>query len=123
MTKNFTLARQLLLGALLLAYLACASRFVPSLWMLLKIDIVTPSAGLLTATGSGFLVLGVARSVFDARLGQYFLMLAALQLAIAASQIGNWGYRLSQAIVATLVFGVLVALLGAGLAYRSRFKD
>ena len=123
MTKNLTLALQLLLGALLLAYLACAWRYVPSLWMLLKIDSVTPSAGLLTATGSGFLVLGVARSVFDARLGQYFLMLAALQLAIAASQIGNWEYRLSQAIVATLVFGVLVALLGAGLAYRSRFKD
>ena len=123
MTKNFTLALQLLLGALLLAYLACAWRYVPSLWMLLKIDSVTPSAGLLTATGSGFLVLGVARSVFDARLGQYFLMLAALQLAIAASQIGNWEYRLSQAIVATLVFGVLVALLGAGLAYRARSKD
>ena len=123
MTKNLTLARQLLLGALLLAYLACASRFVPSLWMLLKIDIVTPSAGLLTVTGSGFLALGVARLVCDARLGQYFLMLAALQLAIAACQVGNWEYRLSQAIVATLVFGVLVALLGAGLAYRSRFKD
>ena len=123
MLKNLTLAPRLLLGALLLAYLACAWRYAPTLWMLLKIEIMAPSACLFMATGSAFLVLGVARSLFDARLGQYFLLLAAVQLAIAASRIGNWDYRLSQAILAMLVFGVGIALLGAARAYFSRLKN
>jgi hypothetical protein len=112
-------APQALLAGLLLAYLACAWRYAESLWMLLSIETIAPSAALLMMTGTIFLVAGVARTVFDARLGKYLLLLAALQLAVAAPQIGNWEYRLSQGMLAVLVFGTGVALLGLYLSWRA----
>ena len=113
----------MLLGVLLLIYLACAWRQAPALWMLFQIDAMVPAVFLLMATGTAFLVLGVARSLLNARLGQYFLMLAAIQFVMAAPQIGNWGYRLSQLILVTLLFGIGIALFGACLAYFSRSKN
>ena len=112
-------APQYLLGGLLLAYLACAWRHAESLMMLVNIETIAPWAGLLMFTGSAFLLMGVVRSVYDARQGMVCCLLAALELAVAAPQIGNWQYKMSQSMLATLLFGVGVALLGAWLAYRA----
>jgi hypothetical protein len=110
---------QYLLCGLLLAYLACVWRHAESLMMLVNIETISPWAGLLMVTGSASLVMGVARSLYDARLGMVCSLLAAAELAIAAPQIGNWQYKLSQSMLATLLFGVAIALLGAWLAYRA----
>jgi hypothetical protein len=112
-------ARQYLLGALLLIYLGCAWRYTESLLMLVNMEIMSQWAGLLMVTGTACLVLGVARSLYDARLGVYCLLSAAVEFAIAAPQIGNWQYKLSQSMLATLVLGVCIALFGAWLARRA----
>lgn len=110
---------QFLLGGLLLVYLFLAWRYVQSLLVLLDFGIISPSTGLLMMAGSAFLVIGVARSLFFARLGKFWLLFAALELAIAAPQIGQWDYRLSQGMLGTLLFGVAIGLLGAWLAHRA----
>ncbi|MES2317261.1 MAG: hypothetical protein V4631_07160 [Pseudomonadota bacterium] len=110
---------QYLLGVLFLIYLACGWRYVESLWMLVNIQTIALLAALLMVTGSALLAVGVARSLYNARLGQYFFLLAALQLGIAAPQIGNWGYKLSQGMLATLVFGISIAALGIFLAWKA----
>ncbi len=110
---------QFLLAGLLLAYLFFAWRYLESLLVLLDFGMISPFTGLLMVAGSGFLVLGVARSLWAARLGKYVLLFAALELAIAAPQIGQWDYRLSQGMLATLVFGIAIALAGAWLAHRA----
>ena len=112
-----------LLGVLLVIYLACAWRYRESLWMLVNIQTIAPLAALLMLTGSAFLVVGVARALYHARLGQVFFVLAAVQLGIAAPQIGNWGYKLSQGMLATLVFGVSIAALGFFLARQAGPMD
>lgn len=120
MIKNVKAApgvRQYLLGALLLVYLACAWRYAGSLQMLVNLQTIAPWAGLLMVAGTAFLALGVARSLFDARLGKYCLLLAAVELAMAAPQIGNWDYKLSQSMLATLALGICIALYGAWLAW------
>lgn len=116
-------ALQALLAGLLLAYLACAWRYAESLWMLINIETIAPLAALLMITGTIFLAAGVARTVFDARLGKVLLPLAAVQLAVAAPQIGNWEYRLSQGMLATLVLGTGIALFGFFVALRARQPD
>lgn len=122
MTKNVKAARgvrQYLLGALLLVYVVCAWRYAESLHMLINLQTIAPWAGLLMVGGTAFLVLGVARSLFDARLGKYSLLLAAVELAMAAPQIGNWDYKLSQSMLATLALGIFIALYGAWLAHHA----
>jgi hypothetical protein len=108
-----------LLGGLLLAYLACAWRQAESLQMLVSLEMIVPWAGLLMVAGTAFLALGVARSLINPRLGRRCLLLAALELAMAAPQIGNWNYKLSQSMLATLALGICVALYGAWLAWRA----
>ena len=110
---------QYLLGGLLLAYLVFAWRYVESLRVLLGFGMISPFTGLLMLAGSVFLVLGVARSLYAAQLGKFWLIFAALELAIAAPQIGQWDYRLSQGMLATLLFGIAIALMGAWLAHRA----
>lgn len=110
---------QWLLALLALAYLALAWRGAASLYMLIDLQVLAPVAGLLAVTGSVFLALGVARSVYDRRKGLYCLLLAAAELALAAPRIGNLDYRVSQVLLATLLFGLASALLGAWLARRS----
>ena len=110
---------QFLLGGLLLVYLFLAWRYVTSLIVLLDFGMISPSTGLLMMAGSGFLVIGVVRSLFSARKGKFLLLFAALELAIAAPQIGQWDYRLSQEMLGTLLFGVAIGLLGAWLAHRA----
>lgn len=112
-------ALQWLLAALVLAYLALGWRAAEALIMLIDMQILAPAAGLLIVSGSMFLVLGAARSVYDRRKGLYCLLLAAAELALAAPQIGNWDYRVSKVLLATLLFGLASALLGAWLAHRS----
>ena len=122
MIKNVKAAlgvRQTLLGALLLVYLASAWRQAKTLQMLVNLEMISPWAGLLMVAGTAFLALGVARALFDARLGQRCLLLAAVELALAAPQIGNWDYKLSQSMLATLALGICVALYGAWLARRA----
>ena len=122
MIKNVKAApgvRQTLLGALLLVYLTCAWRQAKTLQMLVNLEMISPWAGLLMVAGTAFLALGVARALFDARLGQRCLLLAAVELALAAPQIGNWDYKLSQSMLATLALGICVALYGAWLAWRA----
>lgn len=109
---------QYLLGVLFLAYLACAWQYYASMMMLVNLEMLAPAAGLLMVAGTGFLGMGVVRSLYDKRLGMYSLLLAAAELALAAPQIGNWDYRLSQSMLATLLFGIAVALFGAWLAHR-----
>lgn len=111
--------RQYLLGALLLVYMACAWRHAESLQMLVMLETIAPWAGLLMVMGTAFLALGVARSLLDARLGKHCLLLAAAELALAAPQIGNWDYKLSQSMLATLALGICIALYGAWLAWRA----
>lgn len=110
---------QYLLGALFLAYLACAWQYYESMLMLVNLQLLAPAAGLLMVAATGFVGVGVARSLYDARLGKYCLLLAAAELALAAPQIGNWDYRLSQSMLATLLFGIAVALFGVWLAHRA----
>lgn len=112
-------ALQWLLAALVLAYLALGWRAAEALIMLIDMQILAPAAGLLIVSGSMFLALGAARSVYDRRKGLYCLLLAAAELALAAPQIGNWDYRVSKVLLATLLFGLASALLGAWLAHRS----
>lgn len=119
MTKKPTLV-QYLQGGLLLIYLACAARYMESLWIMLEIEALPLFAALLMVSGSAMLVLGVVRSLYQARLGSYLLTLAALQLVVAASRIGNWQYKVSQGMLATLVLGIVIALLGAWLAHRAK---
>jgi hypothetical protein len=122
MIKNVKTAaglRQYLLGVLLLVYIACAWRHAESLQMLVMLQAIAPWAGLLMVVGSAFLVLGVARSLLDARLGKHCLLLAAVELALAAPQIGNWNYKMSQSMLATLALGICIALYGAWLAWRA----
>ncbi len=109
--------KKYLLGLLLLIYALCAWWAAPALWSLLTIGIIAPVAALLMASGTAMLVLGVARSLYKDRLGKFCLLLAAVQLAAGAAQIGNWGYKVSQGMLATLVLGVLIALLGAWRAH------
>ena len=113
---------QYLLGGLLLVYLLFAWTYVESLRVLLDFGMISLFTGLLMLTGSAFLVLGVARSLYAARLGKYWLLFAACELAIAAPQIGQWDYRLSQGMLATLGFGIAIALAGAWLAHRASSK-
>ena len=113
---------QFLLGGLLLVYLFFAWRYKESLLVLLDFGMISPFTGLLMVAGSGSLVLGVARSLWAERLGKYLLLFAALELAIAAPQIGQWDYRLSQGMLATLVFGIAIALAGAWLVHRASRK-
>jgi hypothetical protein len=109
---------QYALGVLLLAYLAIAWRYLSSMMVLVDFGILSPVAALLMLSGSAFLVLGVVRHLLAPRLGKYCMLFAALELAIAAPQIGQWDYRLSQAMLAVLVFGIVIALFGAWRAHR-----
>lgn len=111
---------QYLLAGIVLAYLAFCWRFLDPLLMLVNIDMISSWTGLLIVAGTAFLAVGAARSLYDARLGKYCLLLAALELAVAAPQIGNWDYKLIQSMLATLAAGIAIALLGAWLAYRAR---
>jgi hypothetical protein len=110
---------QYLLAGLLIVYLAIGWRYVPSLLVLLDFGMISPFCGLLMLAGSAFLVLGVLRSLFAARLGKYCLLFGALELLIAAPQIGQWDYRLSQGLLATLVCGAAIGLWGAWMAHRA----
>src|SRR5690349_8991071 len=83
-------ARQPLLGLLLLIYLACAWRAAPALLDLLRIGMMAPLAAELMAGGTALLMLGVARSLWRARLGKICFLLAAVQLGWGAAQIGDW---------------------------------
>lgn len=112
--------RQYLLAALLLVYLACAWRHAELLQMLVNFEAIAPWTGLLMVAGTAFLALGVARSLYDARLGKHCLLLAAAELAMAAPGIGNWDYKLSQALLATLALGICIALYGAWLARQAQ---
>ncbi len=110
---------QYLLGALLLVYLLFGISYLESLLVLLDFGMISPFAGVLMMAGSGSLMLGVARFLYAARLGKFLLLFAALALGAAAPQIGQWDYRLSQGILATLVFGVAIALTGAWKAHQA----
>lgn len=112
-------APQYMLALGLMAYLAFAWHYAESLLMLVEMEMIKPSAGLLMVAGTVFLAIGVARSLYHAPLGKYCLALAAAELALAAPQIGNWGYKLSRSMLATLLFGCAIALAGAWLAYRA----
>ncbi len=107
-----------LLGVLLLLYLLCAWRVAPMLWMLMDIEIIAPWAGLLMMSGTAFLALGIARSLYKARLEPAMLLLAAVLLGATMTQVGNWDYKVSQGLLATLAFGTAIALLGAVLGWR-----
>jgi membrane-bound ClpP family serine protease len=111
--------RQWLLAALTLIYLALGWHYAGALLMLIEIEAVAPRVGLLSVTGTVFLVLGAARSLYQRHKGRYCLLLAAAELALAAPQIGNWDYRVSKVLLATLVFGMALALLGAWWTRRN----
>ncbi|MES2016559.1 MAG: hypothetical protein V4484_08680 [Pseudomonadota bacterium] len=112
-------ALQFVAPLLLLIYLVCAWRNAASLWALLNIGVIAPATVLLMAAGTALLVLGVARATYRAWLGKYVLLLAALQLAFGAAQIGNWDYKVSQGVLATLMLGVVIAVFGAWRAHRA----
>lgn len=110
--------RQWLLAALALAYLAFGWHHANALLMLIDIQAVPAQVGLLGLAGTVFLLLGAARSLYNRRKGLYCLLLAAAELAVAAPQVGNWDYRISKLLLATLLCGMAIALLGAWFTRR-----
>lgn len=107
------------LAALFLAYMAFGWHYLQALMMLVSLEMLKPSVGLLMFAGTFFLAAGLARTLYDARLGKYCLLLAGAELAVAAVQIGNWDYKISRVMLATLAFGLAIALTGAWLAHRA----
>lgn len=113
-------APQYLLGALLLAYGALGWRYAGEVFRLVSMGIISEGTFLVIFAGSASLLVGVARHLFNARKGGYFLLCAALLLANGAFSIGNWDYLIGKILAGVVGFGSLVAVLGAWQAWRAR---